>query len=365
MTGMSRSPAQETPLRDGSTLAIEITEPPVSRSCDWNRLCWWPLIREEMMAGTLNRWMQAPHFIGRIDGRIAGTMCYYAPRDTRDVGALQFVSTEERFRRLGVASALVGALVRHFTAQGGRALYLCTTNPVAGRLYERHGFRFHAGDGMRYLAPDAEDFDDLWFAGGGATTIREAHWGDLARLCVLYNHPDPPWLIKDSLSASFRDTRYESHFVRVMRAADDGNGAFLVLEAPTARVVGAVAFRRFSTFCEQHVAELSFRVGRRHFDCVADLLDAAAERASALGIGQLALMVAAEDGEQRRLAESADFVEEARWPRRLRSGGRFTDLLIMLRALTPPATPSKPRESFYGERQPWQEKQAARGAPGP
>ena len=360
---MSLSLAQEAPLRDGSTLDIKIIEPPISRSCDWSRLCWWPLIREEMMAGALNRWMYAPHFIGRIDGRIAGTMCYYAARDVRDAGTVQFVSTEEGFRRRGVASALLGALVRHFTAQGGRALYLCTTNPVAGHLYESHGFRCHVGDGMRYLAPGAGDFDDRWFA-GGAATIRDAHWGDLARLCVLYNHADPPWLIKDSLSASFRDTRYEGHFVRVMRATQDGNGAFLVLEAPGARVAGAAAFRRFDTFREQHVAEVGFRIGRPYFDRAADLLNAAAERASALGIAQLALMTAGDDGEQRQLAESAGFVEGARWPRRLRSGAGFTDLLIMLRDLTPPAAPTRPRESFYGERQPWQAERAALTAPG-
>ena len=361
---MNGSPALEARLRDGSTLTIEIAEPPFDRSCDWSRLCWWPLIREDMMEGRLKRWMHAPHFIGRIDGEIAGTMCYYAPEDTRDVGALQFVSTEERFRRRGVGSALVGALVHHFTAQGGRALYLCTSNPVAGHLYESHGLRYHVGDGMRYLAPGADDFVRDWFA-GGATTIREAHWGDLARLCVLYNHPDPAWLLKDPLSESFRDTRYESHFIRVMRAIEDDNGAFLVLEASGSRVVGAVAFQRIDTFCEQHVAELSFRIGRAHFDRAADLLDAAAERAVALGIGQLALTVAAEDDEQRVLAESAGFAEGARWPRRLRSRGGFTDLLIMLREVTPAPTPSKPRESYYGERKPWQAERSASLRAGP
>ena len=149
----------------------------------------------------------------------------------------------------------------------------------------------------------------------------------------------------------------------MIRAIEEGNGAFLVLEASDSRVVGAVAFRRIDTFCEQHVAELSFRLGRAHFDRAADLLDAAAERAAALGVGQLALMVAAEDDEQRGLAESAGFAEGARWPRRLRSGGGFTDLLIMLREVAPAAAPSKPRESFYGERKPWQaDRVASRGA---
>ena len=65
------------------------------------------------------------------------------------------------------------------------------------------------------------------------------------------------------------------------------------------------------------------------------------------------------------MAESAGFVEGARWPRRLRSGGGFTDVVIMLRDLTPPAAPTKPRQSFYGERQPWQAALAARTAPTP
>ena len=257
---MNGSPALEARLRDGSTLAIEIAEPPFDRSCDWKRLCWWPLIREDMMEGRLKRWMHAPHFIGRIDGEIAGTMCYYAPEDTHDVGALQFVSTEERFRRRGVGSALVGALVDHFTAQGGRALYLCTSNPVAGHLYESHGFRYHVGDGMRFLAPGAADFDRRWFA-AGAAAIRDAHWGDLARLCVLYNHPDPAWLLKDPLSESFRDTRYESHFIRVLRATEDGNGAFLVLEArrrPRGRRGGLPADRHLLRAARRG-AELSHR----------------------------------------------------------------------------------------------------------
>ena len=37
----------------------------------------------------------------------------------------------------------------------------------------------------------------------------------------------------------------------------------------------------------------------------------------------------------------------------------FTDLLIMLREVAPAAAPSKPRESFYGERKPWQAERVA------
>ena len=73
----------------------------------------------------------------------------------------------------------------------------------------------------------------------------------------------------------------------------------------------------------------------------------------------MALRVAAEDDEQRGLAESAGFAEGARWPRRLRTDEGFSDLLIMLREVATPAAPSKPRESFYGERKPWQAERVA------
>ena len=290
-------------------------------------------------------------------------MCYYAPRDSGEVGAVEFVSTQENFRRRGVASALLGTLVEHFTARGGQALYLCTDNPVAGHLYERHGFRYHVGDGMRYLAPDAVDFDRRWFAAGGAATIRDAHWGDLARLCVLYNHAEPAWLVKDPLTAAFRDTRYERHFVSVLRQIEDGMGAFLLLEADGSRVVGAASFRREDTFCEQHVAILSLRVARGYFGLAPDLLETAAVRAAALGIRQLALPLAAADDEPRRLAEAAGFAAGTRWPRRLHDEeGRFVDLIYLLRELTPSASRGRPRESFYGERHPWQAARAAAGA---
>lgn len=351
-------------LTEDSTINIDVVEPPFETSYDWDRLCWWSSIREEMMQGQLNRWLYAPHFIGSIDGRFAGSMSYYTPRDTRDVGVVEFVSTEERFRRRGVASALMSKLIDHFVSQGGRALYLCTTNPVAGHLYERHGFRYHIGDGMRFLSPDAGDFDDRWFAAGGETTIREANWADLARVGVLYNHRDPTWLIKDSLSVSFRDTRYESHFMKMMRQTEDSKGAFLVMEAPGSRVVGAAVFRRINSFYEQHVAELSFRIARPFFTHSRSLLDAAAKRAEALGIWQLALMVAATDHEQRLLAAKGGFIDGPCWPRRLRDQEISTDLQIMLRELTPPKVLGKERESFYGERHPWQTERATRNAQG-
>ena len=349
----------ESQLSDGSTLSIEISEPPFDPSWDWERLCWWSPIREEMMKGELNRWLYAPHFIGRINGQFAGSMSYYTPRDTRDVGIVGFVSTEEQFRRRGIASTLMSKLIRKFTSQGGQALYLCTTNSIAGDLYESHGFRYHLGDGMRYLSPDASDFDDRWFAPCSPVTIREANWADIARVAVLYNHRDPAWLIKDSLSASFRDTRYESHFMHLMRQIENTKGSFFVVEASGSRIVGSVVFKRLDSFYEQHVAELSLRLSQQYFSHARSLLDQAAQRAENMGIQQFALMVAATDYDQLKLAARAGFVAGPCWPRRLYDNGRFTDMRIMLRDLKPSEVVVRTRDSFYGERQPWQQDRIA------
>ena len=174
---MSGSPALEAQLRDGSTLAIEIAEPPFDRSCDWKRLCWWPLIREEMMEGKLGRWMHAPHFIGRIDGR---SQAPCATTRRRTPATLPRCSSSPPRSASGAAASARrwwgrSSVTSPRTAAGHSTC--ARRNPVAGHLYESHGFRYHVGDGMRFLAPGAADFDRRWFA-GGAATIRDAHWGD-------------------------------------------------------------------------------------------------------------------------------------------------------------------------------------------
>ena len=68
--------------------------------------------------------------------------------------------------------------------------------------------------------------------------------------------PEPDWLVKDHLTKTFRDMRYESHFVKLMRRIEDERGGCLVLENSRKRVVGLAAFERMDTYEEQHVAQL-------------------------------------------------------------------------------------------------------------
>jgi L-amino acid N-acyltransferase YncA len=341
----------------GEQLVIKILHPPLFDYA--GKVGCWRDIREELLGGQLKSWLFTPYFVGEIEGEVVGSMSYYAPLDTRDVGVVEFVQTAEAHRQKGIGSALLGKLIERFRADGGAALYLCTINPIAGRLYEKHGFWYYVGDGMRYLALDAQDFDETYLAFCGKAKIRDATWADLPRASVLYNHPEPDWFIKDYFTQSFRDTRFESHFVRLMKRIDNQKGAFVVLENPKRRVVGAAVLERFDTFYEQHVATLSFRVAPSYLGQASELLNAAAQKAKALSIKVLQIYTADCDNEQKALVKAAGFAEEGRLRNRLRSEDKWMDLLIYTLSLPGAVRPSRNEGDYYGARRPWQTERIA------
>ena len=343
-------------LKNGEKLVIKTLHPPLHDYA--SKVGCWGDISDDLLNGKLTDWLFTPYFVGEIGGEVVGSMSYYAPTDTRDVGVVEFVRTEEEHRSKGIASALMDCLIRRFRADDGVALYLCTTNPIAGSLYEKYGFWYHLGDGMRYLAPDAGDFDQTYLAFCGPAHIRDATWADLPRASVLYNHPEPRWLIKDYFTQTFRETRFESHFVRLMRQIEDQNGAFVVLENREQRIVGTAVLKRFDTFHEQHIAILSFRVCPSYFGQGPELLAAAAEKAKALSIQGLQIYIADCDDDQKEIVKKAGFVEEARLENRLYDGENWIDMLVYSLWL-PDVTPLRSEEDYYGNRKVWQAERVA------
>ena len=320
-----------TVLRNGEVLQIFRYLPPMDTFN--GRIRTWPQISEDLFSGALADTLHTPYFAGVIKGEFAGSLGYYVPADTHDVGVVEFVATEERHRRKGVADALMACMVGEFVAGGGQALYLCTTNPIAGHLYERHGFWYSVGDGMQFISPSAGDFDVTYFAVDGEPVVRQAVWGDLPRAAALYNCPDPSWLLKDVLTNCLRDTRYEQHFVRLMRRVEDGQGAILVLATPRNRMVGMAAFVRGETFEQQHVATLSLRVGFGYRGSVLNghryastLLLAARSRAFEMGVDVLEFPVADMDHDLMLLAEHSGFARVAKLGDRVRDGDRRVDI---------------------------------------
>ena len=343
-------------LKTGEPLVIKTLLPPLHDYV--SKVGCWADLRDDLLNGKLTEWLFTPYFVGEIDGEVVGSMSYYTPSDTRDVGVVEFVRTEEEHRSKGIASALMDCLIRRFRVDNGIALYLCTTNPIAGTLYEKHGFWYHVGDGMRYLAPDAGGFDETYLAHGGPARIRDATWGDLPRASVLYNHPEPRWLLKEYFTQTFRETRFESHFVRLMRQIENRNGALVVLENPEQRIVGTAVLKRFDTFQEQHIATLSFRVCPSYFGQGTELLTAAAEKAEALSIQALQIYVADCDDDQKEMLKTVGFAEEARLQNRLYDGENWIDMLVYTLWM-PDVPPLRSEEDYYGNRKPWQEGRVA------
>ena len=354
---MSAEESRTVRLGTGEELTIRVCEPPFPGGGE--DLCWWGQAAGDVMAGKLRPWLYTPYYIGEIAGERAGYMSCWIPADSREVGLVEFVRTYEAHRRKGVASALLGQLVEDFTEAGGLALYLCTTNPHAGRLYESRGFRYLVGDEMRYLAPGAGDFDRDYLGGGGPTVVRDATLGDLPRAAALFNHPEPRWIVKDYLSRCFHDTRYESHFLKTFLRLKGGKGVCLALENAAGRLVGLATVERRDTFAEQHTAGLSFRVAPAFTSRSAALLGAAVERSAALGIAVLHVHAADCDEDQKQLLEEAGFAEEARFRDGLRAGGGFVDMVVYGRRSTPPAEPTFDPGEFYGGRLPWQRQRVA------
>ena len=359
MMGRRRGPESRrttVPLGSGERLTVRVCEPPFPGG--GKDLCWWRDVSADLMAGKLRPWLYTPWYLGEIDGERAGYMSCWTPADSREIGLVEFVWTAEAHRRKGIASILLGRLVKDFTRAGGLALYLCTTNPHAGRLYESRGFRYLVGDGMRYLAPGAGEFDRDYLGGGGPAVVRDATLGDLPRAAALFNHPEPRWIVKDSLSRCFHDTRYESHFLKTFLRLEGGKGVCVALENAAGRLVGLATAERRDTFAEQHTGVLSFRVAPAFTSRTAALLGAAVERSAALGIAVLHVHAADCDEDQKQLLEEAGFAEEARYQDRLRAGGGFVDLVIYGRRSSPPPEPSFDEGEYYGGRQPWQRQRA-------
>ena len=344
-------------LRSGEKLMIEVCEPPFPGG--EHSLCWWGDIAADLMAGNLRPWLYTPYYLGKIDGELVGYMGCQTPADTREVGLVEFVWTAEEHRRKGIASLLLGRLVEEFTQAGGLALYLCTANPHAGSLYERHGFRYFVGDGMRYLAPGAGDFEPRlprWRQSGrGSRRYLGRPAGGLGALQSSRAEVDREGLPEPEFP---RYTRYESHFVKTLRRLEGQRGFCLALENAKRRLVGLAMVERRGTFAEQHTGILSFRVAPAFSGQAADLLGATVERCAALEIAVLHVYLADCDDDQKQLLEEAGFGEEARFKRRLRVDGRFVDMVVYARTIAQTAAALFDEGYYYGGRKDWQRERA-------
>ncbi|MGN6359520.1 MAG: GNAT family N-acetyltransferase [Thermomicrobiales bacterium] len=339
-------------LTTGETLTVRVLEPPLGHYAGRIEY-WWREVRAPLVAGDLAATSRDRFFVGEIAGVYAGSMTYATARDAPEVAVLEMVWTHPDHRRKGIADHLLARALADFRAWGGRAMYLCTTNPHAAALYARHGFRPLLGDGMRYLAPGHEDFDRTYFAAAGPARARPGAWGDLARVAALYNQPEPDWLIKDYPRRVFRDMRYESHYVRVWKPCSEGRGQVQVLETPRGSLVGIASLVEVDSFFEQHVHVLECWACPAYLAQLPPVVEAMVAEAAGAGAEIVQTYVAESDATKRALLAAAGLREEARLAGRLRVGDQRAALLIYGCALGRRAVPPHPLGSYYGARPPW------------
>lgn len=334
-------------LRDGRKVSLRILEPPVADTGDVQ--FWWRGMKDRWLRGELKDECDDRAFIAYLDGECVGSITLMTPRHAAsDVGLVEFVWTREDVRGNGIATFLLKALIESFREQGGLALYLCTINPAADRVYQAVGFRPLVGDGMRYLAPGAEDFDDTYLAHTGPAKVRDARWGDMACFTALYNWPRHACFIKDRSMGVFADYRYESHFNEPMLAHEAGKGLVLALENPEGRVVGACSLREGGTFYEQRTALLDFLVAPAYAEQTAELLQAAVARAADNGWCLLKSERGDGDEDKEDALAEAGFTVAAELPGYFRDERQERSLRIWRLDVPTDASPGRSRGAYYG-----------------
>lgn len=337
-------------LDTGETLEVRIRTPPIEIDREGIHYGW--PNREALLDGELRSHSLDRFVIGEIDGERAGSMVLHVPADTKDVGIVGFVHTVEQHRRKGIGTLLLQTLIDLFRKDGGRALYLCTTNPAAHNLYRNCEFRPHVGDGMRWLAPGEDDFDNTFFSDAhGNASIREAHWGDLARCAALMNRPGHPGLIKHYQQNVYRDMRFEQHFVHLKQRTEDDKGSMFVLVAEGERVVGLCTLMERDRYPEQHIAILDVVVAPAYEHRGPDLLKYAIEDARKAGWWERIVSPTAGDQSPRaNRLEKAGFTKREVLPEHFWTETGYQTLIWWTYALPTIDERRHPPAEYYGGR---------------
>lgn len=292
--------------------------------------------REEVergLGGTLRESSRDHYFLGLIGPHLVGATWYQISRRTPEIGALGYVYTDPGHRGLGVGSFLNRVAVDHFRGEGGVGLYLGTVNPIARRVYERCGFSTYNGIVMRYVAPPwkQEEFDAAFFGHSGVAQVRSVEWGDAGMIDALYASPYPS-LIRDYRRRSFSHPAVPQRschiFPSLMVDVEQQNGAFLALETPQSRLVGAALLARNDPRVEGHVGVVDFVVQPAYMAQAAELLSALMRDAHVRGCGTLRACFASCDVEKKDVAKAVGFLPEGTMSRQLRVGDTWWDLEI-------------------------------------
>ncbi|HET7559751.1 MAG TPA: GNAT family N-acetyltransferase [Limnochordia bacterium] len=316
-------------LRDGSTLKIV-------------RVCgpepgWLPHIapflghkpevyRWQIIEGLQRSWpgLQTDFYLGLLDGQLVANITLIT---NLGLGVLGHVYTLPQHRGKGIASVLMGAQMRHFAENGGRALVLGTGyGSTAYRIYERHGFRSivpESGSMHWTAAPDT-------YAKLFATELHEVRpvaWSDWGGLCALFGMPEGDFL-RSSIYPAVRPTVVEGNFISLMRRIEKGELRAWSAVDREGVVLGVALMSRHTPWRSRASVQLDLYAHPAHLAVLAPL-DAAVEAATAERGGRR-LMYASGDAAARIAAlQELGYTVDGRVAGELAGDGERHDLVIL------------------------------------
>jgi ribosomal protein S18 acetylase RimI-like enzyme len=285
-------------------------------------------------------------WIARIGAEPVANVYFGTAAGAPEIGLLGFAITAPAYRGRGIGRLLLREALADFEATGGACMHLATENPTAHRLYESCGFRDYQGHIMRFLTEVAgrEDFDHTYFEDCGMGQVRRGHWGDSARVAMLYVSPHH-WFVRDYPERLYNHpaivpTRCTSILPAMMvntteRPAHAGLtvGGLWVLENPARRLVGAVTVTPPDLTAQAHAPIVDFLVAPAYMGQATDLLAAALVACRLGGAERVRCCAAACDHEKIAILLQLGFRHEATLVDQLKAGHDRFDLHVYIRTL--------------------------------
>jgi ribosomal protein S18 acetylase RimI-like enzyme len=280
-------------------------------------------------------------WIARIGAEPVANVYFSSAAGAPEIGLLGFAITAPAYRGRGIAGSLLRQALTDFVAGGGACMHLATDNPAAHRIYKSCGFRDYQGHVMRFLAPadDWEGFDQLYFENVGPAQVRRAHWGDLARITMLYVAPHR-WFVRDYAERLYNhpaitQTRCASILPALMISTTErparaklAAGGLWVLENSARRLVGAATVRPPDLSAQAHAPLVDFLVAPAYLSQAPELLAAALDACRSGGAETVRGCVAACDHEKIDILRQVGFRHEATLAGQLKAGRDRFDLHV-------------------------------------
>jgi GNAT superfamily N-acetyltransferase len=257
-----------------------------------------------------------------------------------EIGLLGFAITAPPYRGRGIGRLLLREALADFVAAGGVCMHLATANPAAHHLYQGCGFRDYNGHIMRYLAAgEWEGFDRAYFTDCGPGLVRRGHWGDAARITMLYVAPHQ-WFVRDFAERLYNHpaipmTRCASILPAMLintteRPAHAGltTGGFWVLENRARRLVAAATVTPPDLVAQAHAPLIDFVVAPAYLSQAPELLTVALSDSRSGGAECTHCCVAACDREKIDILQQVGFRHAAALAGQLKAGYDRFDLHV-------------------------------------